>query len=825
MGNQLNKCCVPCQSNHLESHQTKQVKKETKGGKKSLKSQIPTDRMNRKQSFQKQEAQNCIKQNQEMFLEKNQNDDKPCPIINNNHYLQIEDIILNNNSQKDAGPLIQSQQQNCYTVKSSLKDEKNSSNRHQQILLQENLKQQVNYDKRSSFGYNNQASKIQKQKSFEFTDDQDHDIGSNHNQNLKSLILSNMINNVKESQSNQDQMNFDLSEFSTKSRLASSKLNIIHFQNEILSKKFSTEDIYQVYKVGKLIGKGKFGCVRLAYHYQNPNKKLAIKSVLREAIQDHIHLIEDERDIMRDLDHPSIIKMYETYMDKNYFHFVMEHCDGGDLFEKIQQKERFSEYETAFIIENLLQALNHCHLKNICHRDLKPENIVFKKKAQIQKIIDIDQGEGEIKIIDFGLAKYLFKGQNLKSKVGTPYYVAPEVLESNYDHRCDNWSVGVITYTLICGYPPFFADNHQEIFRKIKSCEFTFNPVDWQGASPELLDFINRLIVKDRDRRMTAKKALQHPWIQNFRKRHKQNLKSISQQYTQDLLNRLKAFKRSRQIKKEAIKILIRVVEDQQVSETKQGFNQIDQNGIGVLNTEVLQQAFDKSGQRLSKTEIQDMISKIKQNTNQSLQKENPNQGGIDLAYQDYMTFTDFLMATLDTRNLTKHQLWTVFKHLDTNHTGYISFKGLVKAFNRNDNCGNSEERALGLMTELNMSKDDKLSFDRFCSLILTQNSFCADLNESLPFDSNNFDSSKNNQSRNLQANNAKEAQIQQQKMLKEQSTITQSLFQQKTYEILRQQSLDFFELENKIGDIQVVDVVSEYIGSMDMQSLVNNDQ
>jgi len=104
--------------------------------------------------------------------------------------------------------------------------------------------------------------------------------------------------------------------------------------------------------------------------------------------------------------------------------------------------------------------LNHCHFKNICHRDLKPENVVFKKRSKYPAFLDLENGEGELKIIDFGLAKYLLKGQSLKSKVGTPYYVAPEVLEANYDHRCDNWSVGVITYTLLCGYPPFFADNH-----------------------------------------------------------------------------------------------------------------------------------------------------------------------------------------------------------------------------------------------------------------------------------------------------------------------------------------------------------------------------
>ncbi len=112
---------------------------------------------------------------------------------------------------------------------------------------------------------------------------------------------------------------------------------------------------------------------------------------------------------------------------------------------------KFSETEASIIIEKVLQALNHCHFKKICHRDLKPENIVFTKKSKDPVVIDLENEEGDIKIIDFGLAKYLIENKSLKSKVGTPYYVAPEVLEGDYDHRCDNWSVGVITYALLSG--------------------------------------------------------------------------------------------------------------------------------------------------------------------------------------------------------------------------------------------------------------------------------------------------------------------------------------------------------------------------------------
>ena len=160
---------------------------------------------------------------------------------------------------------------------------------------------------------------------------------------------------------------------------------------------------------------------------------------------------------MNELDHPNVITIYETYIDKYYYHFVMEYCDGGDLFEMIKKKDRLSENDAAYIIDQLLSAVSHCHYKKICHRDLKPENIVFKTRAHDPSKLNIDKGELEVKIIDFGLAKYQQGHDKLCTKVGTPYYVSPEVLEGNYDLRCDLWAIGVIAYTLLIGYPPFMA--------------------------------------------------------------------------------------------------------------------------------------------------------------------------------------------------------------------------------------------------------------------------------------------------------------------------------------------------------------------------------
>jgi calcium-dependent protein kinase len=143
-----------------------------------------------------------------------------------------------------------------------------------------------------------------------------------------------------------------------------------------------------------------------------------------------------------EVDHPNIIKFYETYRDQNYFHIVMEYCPGGELFEKLTEVGKFSEEKTAKIILMLLSALKHLHDKNIAHRDIKPENVIYE---------EVD-GEIRVKLIDFGLSKLVGKdGRVMKTKLGTPYYVSPEVLEGVYDKRCDLWALGVLTFMLLVG--------------------------------------------------------------------------------------------------------------------------------------------------------------------------------------------------------------------------------------------------------------------------------------------------------------------------------------------------------------------------------------
>lgn len=154
-------------------------------------------------------------------------------------------------------------------------------------------------------------------------------------------------------------------------------------------------------------------------------------------------------------------------------------------------------------MNRLLSAVKYLHDMNICHRDLKPENILFKR----------ENDDTQIKIIDFGLSKKLKTGKRMHKKLGTPYYLAPEILEEDYGIEVDMWSIGVIAYVLLCGYPPFYGEGPKDLFRNIYHVSYEFLEEDWSFISEEAKDFISRLLLKDPSQRLTIDEALGHPWI------------------------------------------------------------------------------------------------------------------------------------------------------------------------------------------------------------------------------------------------------------------------------------------------------------------------
>eukprot|EP00178_Gracilaria_changii_P009440 TRINITY_DN2762_c0_g1_i1.p1 TRINITY_DN2762_c0_g1~~TRINITY_DN2762_c0_g1_i1.p1 ORF type:complete len:258 (-),score=46.40 TRINITY_DN2762_c0_g1_i1:159-932(-) len=234
------------------------------------------------------------------------------------------------------------------------------------------------------------------------------------------------------------------------------------------------------YRIGKMLGSGAFGEVRMCVHRETGAQR-AVK-VLRKSHMDEEEkkMLFNEINILRELDHPNIVKMYEYFEDEKRYYIITEICKGGELFDEIIARGKFTEKDAAVLIKQILSCINYCHSNKIVHRDLKPENVLLEQNK------DFDQ----IKIIDFGTSLVHTGQGHLDEKLGTPYYIAPEVLNKKYNEKCDLWSIGVITYIILSGMPPFNGNTDQEIMKKVKIGKFSFSDPCWGSITDKAKDFI-----------------------------------------------------------------------------------------------------------------------------------------------------------------------------------------------------------------------------------------------------------------------------------------------------------------------------------------------
>jgi len=264
-------------------------------------------------------------------------------------------------------------------------------------------------------------------------------------------------------------------------------------------------DIKDKYDIGEIIGRGGFSTVHEVTR-KSDGSKYAVKIVEKTMLQEDIKLLRREIEIMKQVDHLNILKLIEIYENDDSVFIVMELVDGSELFDRIVDKGYYSEKSTVHVVKQILNAVKYLHQQGIAHRDLKPENLLCS-------------GEGVnevVKIADFGLSKIFEgeKGEELQTSCGTPGYVAPEVLMSEaYDKSVDMWGVGIITYILLAGYPPFYADNDTQLFEKIMNADYDFDDECWDDVSDLAKDFIKHLLVKNPEDRFSAEQALEHAWI------------------------------------------------------------------------------------------------------------------------------------------------------------------------------------------------------------------------------------------------------------------------------------------------------------------------
>jgi calcium-dependent protein kinase len=252
-----------------------------------------------------------------------------------------------------------------------------------------------------------------------------------------------------------------------------------------------------------LLGKGALAQVYRA-RSRETGQAYAAKRTKVDRSQD-LNLARREIDILRIIDHPNIVEYKQHFHEGTTMYLVMAYCDGEDMWDRLKAKERFTEKETASVMQQALRAVFYLHENHIVHRDLKPENFMFETSDAI--------GESHLQLLDFNLARRFEPGQVLTSKVGTPNYVSPETLRGRYDHRSDLWSIGVLMYLLLAGYQPFSGEDEAELYMKMKQANYSIQQTPWKSISKAAKEVIRSLLKVDTARRMTAPTALNDPWL------------------------------------------------------------------------------------------------------------------------------------------------------------------------------------------------------------------------------------------------------------------------------------------------------------------------
>lgn len=264
------------------------------------------------------------------------------------------------------------------------------------------------------------------------------------------------------------------------------------------------------YKVGEVLGQGSYSVVKLGTRITD-GKKVAVKIVSRHKLQREDELsLRIEVEVLMSLNHPNIVQALDFFEEEECFYVVLEYIEGGELFDRLIEKAVYTEGEARDLFAVLLRAVKYCHDRDLIHRDIKPENILLTSKTD-----DIN-----LKLADFGFA--VKSGvPAAKQQAGTPGYIAPEILLGKpHGKPVDMWSLGVVLYMLLGGYPPFYEpdDDQKTMFRKIVNAEYEFHRENWEGVSSEAQDLVTGLLNLDVKNRLTVDQALVHPWMQKDRK-------------------------------------------------------------------------------------------------------------------------------------------------------------------------------------------------------------------------------------------------------------------------------------------------------------------
>ena len=456
-------------------------------------------------------------------------------------------------------------------------------------------------------------------------------------------------------------------------------------KSSILFENFSKQTDYRKkYEFISILGNGGFGKVRLYKDRRSPGLLYAIKTIKKNFLNKHsIKSIIREVEILRKLDHPNIVDYFETFEDDYYLRIVMEYIPGDNLLKIISQKTYvdFSENDIYEILLVLLKTVLFLHNNNIIHRDLKPENILFAIPGDYKSM----------KLIDFGLS--IEEEDNDNYRVGSPYYMAPEMTEGHFYYESDIWSIGIILYLMVTGNYAFKAKNKKKLYEKIREGKYDAEKLNEIKCSEELKDLIKKILVVTYKKRLSIQNILEHPFFKIKNKHNKEH------KLDKEILDSLREFNNKNLFQKEILFMMAKISKESEIQKLREAFEVIDKDRTGEIKYKEIPIIFEKIGITPQKGEIDDIWK------------------SLDFHLDGKINYTEFLAATLSSIQFEKEEkLWSVFQYFDEDEDGYITGEAVISSLKNNNDLAIQEKELKDLFKGLKMS-GEKINFEQFKSM------------------------------------------------------------------------------------------------------------
>ncbi|XP_043709499.1 calcium-dependent protein kinase 29-like isoform X2 [Telopea speciosissima] len=443
-------------------------------------------------------------------------------------------------------------------------------------------------------------------------------------------------------------------------------------------------DLTSIYDLDKELGRGQFGITYLCTE-KATGLKYACKSISKRKLV-KTKDIEDVRREILILQHltgqPNIVEFKGAYEDKQNLHLVMELCSGGELFDRIIQKGSYSEKAAATIGRQIVTVVHVCHFMGVIHRDLKPENFLMATRDE----------NSPIKATDFGLSVFIEEGKIYRDFVGSAYYVAPEVLHRNYGKEIDVWSAGVILYILLSGVPPFWSETEKGIFDAILEGNLDLKSAPWPSISDSAKDLIKKMLTHDPRKRITAAKALEHPWL-------KEDGDVSDKPIDSAVLTRMKQFRAMNKLKKIAVKVIAENLSEEDIKGLKEMFNNIDTDQSGTITYEELKTGLSRLGSKLNEVELKQLMD------------------AADVDKSGTIDYIEFITATMQRHRLEKEEnLYKAFQYFDTDGSGFITRDELKHSMTAH---GMGDEASIDeVIDDVDTDKDGRINYEEFSAMM-----------------------------------------------------------------------------------------------------------